>query len=592
MVTPGFMAERDPQTPKLSPETTEGAKPLSASRIELLSEEFARLLSRRPHQIGDVLAARYRIVERLGQGGMGEVFVAENIALGRRVAVKLLQPELLANASFRRRFQQEADAVAAVDHPNVVRFLDLVVGDPTFLVMEYVSGPTLHAVLAQERKLDPRRAIDIARRLCWGLDAVHRAGVVHRDVKPSNIILAPDDETGEQPKLLDFGVAKQVASKPSEEQLTLAGQIVGTPHYMSPEQITGGVVDARSDVYALGCVLYHMVAGEPPFHADHQFRILSQHVQQSPAPLSRHGAEAPPELDRVLARALAKDPADRFANARELAQALAACARPSSDVPTGSISSPRKSRSWPRYAVVALAALAIGVAGASFRPRRRVTVGSSSLFLGTEPAGAHVEVDGRVLDETTPTMIRWSGAGRHNVKLHKEGYGDVERTVAIADGERTLLDITLPPRSHQIEVKTAPPGARVYLDGRGVQGATPTVMMVVDDDFHEILVERAGYETLSYSLKPEDHRSEILLTLEPERQPRGTLVVDTNGAAEVWLDDVFTGFTTPTLGLQVAAGEHKVQLFDAGGLKSPVTKVTVKAGDTQYLMLPLLKEAQ
>jgi hypothetical protein len=262
------------------------------------------------------------------------------------------------------------------------------------------------------------------------------------------------------------------------------------------------------------------------------------------------------------------------------------------DGPTSSIHAPRGSRRWLRYGSVAVAALGIGVAVGSWRPRPVVEAPKSSLFLGSEPAGARVEVDGKTVDETTPTLIRWSGAGRHTVKLHKEGYGDLERTVNIADGERALLDITLPPRTHRVEVKTAPPGARVYLDSHGVQGVTPTMMTVVDDDFHEILVERSGYETLSYSLKPEDRRAEILLTLEPEQKPRGTLVVDANGAAEVWIDGVFTGFTTPTLGLQVTTGEHKVQLFEPGGLQSPVAKVTIKKGEIQYLTLPLGKEPQ
>src|SRR5437868_3166011 len=141
-----------------------------------MPEDFVMLLSRRRHFIGEVIAGRYKLVERLGVGAMGQVFAAENLAIGRRVAVKVLKAELLADADFRKRFQREAEAIAAIDHRNVVRFLDLVVGDPVFLVMEYLTGPTLASLLKRERRLDPVRAINIATRLCWGLDAAHRAG--------------------------------------------------------------------------------------------------------------------------------------------------------------------------------------------------------------------------------------------------------------------------------------------------------------------------------------------------------------------------------------------------------------------------------
>src|SRR5262249_29868424 len=154
------------------------------------------------------IAGRYQLVEALGDGAMGQVFIGENLAIHRRVAIKVLKAELLANPSFRKRFQHEAEAIAAIDHRKVGRFFDLIVADPTFLVMEYVRGPTLAEVIKKEKRLEPVRAINIATRLCWGLAAAHEAGVVHRDIKPSNVILAPDPELGEEPKLIDFGLAK------------------------------------------------------------------------------------------------------------------------------------------------------------------------------------------------------------------------------------------------------------------------------------------------------------------------------------------------------------------------------------------------
>src|SRR5205807_7097975 len=163
--------------------------PRGVSRVEDLPDEFIRLLQRRPILVGSVLVGRYKLVEALGDGAMGQVFVAENLAIGKRVAIKVLKPELLADATFRQRFQHEAEAMAAIDHRNVARFLDLVVGDPTFLVMEYVKGQTLSQRIKDDKRMDPLEAVRIAVRLCWALDAAHQVGVIHRDLKPANIIL-------------------------------------------------------------------------------------------------------------------------------------------------------------------------------------------------------------------------------------------------------------------------------------------------------------------------------------------------------------------------------------------------------------------
>jgi serine/threonine protein kinase len=576
--------------------THAGVKPLSQSRVDTLSIDFlARLRTGRRYEIGETLASRFRIVRDLDDGGMGQVFVAENLSIGRNVAIKVLKPELLANEEFRKRFQKEADAIAAIAHQNVVRFFDLVVGDPTFLVMEYVEGPTLSAVLKMDERLDPLRATELARRLCWGLDAAHRAGVIHRDVKPSNIILAPDAESREQPKLIDFGVAK-LTSQPADVQLTRHGQIVGTPHYMCPEQITGGEIDARSDVYSLGCVLYHMIAGRPPFVGLEEYQILSQHVERAAEPVGEVVPGVPPELQRVLQRALAKAPSSRFDSMQEMARALAAV--PGLAQP-GRIPSESATRSMPRPAGLVrttpsraqwmVAALLAGLAGlgGGWLLHRGSTPFGSGLIVSSEPPGATVELDGHRLAETTPTAVRGLAAGAHRLRLQLDGHADVERNVSVRAGERTLVELALAARSHRVSVKSAPSGATVFLDGRVVAGTTPTVMTVTDDDFHELRLERSGYEVLTHSLKPEDRQPELQLVLEPEKEPQGMMTVDGPSAAEVWVDGAFTGFTTPTLGFRVPAGEHVVALR-TGDSRSAPTKVVIKQGDHVHLTLSLL----
>ncbi|MCU1282381.1 MAG: serine/threonine protein kinase [bacterium] len=574
--------------------------PLSASRIDMITEEFARLLSQRPHRVGDVLAARYRIVDRLGDGGMGEVFVAENLSIGKRVAIKVLKAELLADAAFRQRFQHEAEAIAAVDHPNVVRFFDLVVGDPTFLVMEHLSGPTLAAVLKEQTRLELRRALRIARHLCGGLDAAHRAGVVHRDVKPSNIILVSNEETGEEPKLIDFGVAK-VASRPVEQQLTLAGQLVGTPHYMSPEQIMGGQIDARSDVYALGCVLYHLVAGHPPFSANEEFKILSQHVNEAPVPLSRVAAAAPPALDVVIERAMAKAPERRFASTREMAKALAeieaalaAADRPPPASAAASLAlAPRRRRRWVSHLVVAMLAAAAGLGGARLlrfgdrpKPAMAPTGPGGMLLVASDPTGATVELDGAPLAETTPTSVRGVAPGAHTLVIRHGSRPAIARKVELAAGERTLIELTMPPSSHPLELRSTPNGARVYLDRRLVDGVTPLTVAVLDDDLHELRIEKLGYETVVQTVAPDDHDASKSFELAPEKFPRGRLLVDASGNAEVWIDGSDTGFSTPTISMPITLGPHRVEVRLADG-SSANRKINVHRGETIRLMLTL-----
>ncbi|HEX8950358.1 MAG TPA: serine/threonine-protein kinase, partial [Polyangia bacterium] len=331
------------------------------SRIDTLPDGFAEILKRRTLQPGDVIGERYKLLEVLGGGAMGHVFIAENRAIGSRVAIKVLKPELLANPEFRQRFQYEAQAVGSIEHPNVARFLDVVVGDPTFLVMEYVPGETLATVLSREKAMSIQRAVHIVTRLAWGLDAAHAAGIIHRDLKPANVILTADREVGETPKLIDFGLAK-IAAVAGTEQLTRTGQIIGTPAYMSPEQISGRDVDARSDIYALACLLYEMIAGRPPFTGSDDVQTLYRQLHEPAEPLSLNAAEIPAALDNVLNRALAKSPHDRYGSMQELARALntAVEKRRSSgifDGQTGTTELP------PRRSLVSLAAaFACGVA--------------------------------------------------------------------------------------------------------------------------------------------------------------------------------------------------------------------------------------
>jgi serine/threonine-protein kinase len=384
--------------------------PDGVSRVDTLPDDFVAMLSRRPFVPGDVLANRYKLSESLGEGAMGQVFIAQNLGIGRRVAVKLLKPELLADSSFRQRFQQEATATAAIEHRNVARFLDLVVADPTFLVMEYVPGPTLSAVLKRERRLDWVRAVNLGVRLCWALDAAHQHGIVHRDVKPANVILTPDPELGEEPKLIDFGLAK-LPTMVGAENLTRTGQIVGTPHYMSPEQIANREVDPRSDVYALGCLLYHMLAGAPPFHGGDDVQVLYKQIREPAPPLAPLMRDAPPELAAVIERAILKEPDARFQSMRALADALGkinrrqpplAEAEVSTEVTRPAPPPPSPRSPWPLALACALVAAMGASLGVHFAERRPPASAGGALFLTSRPDHVSLTVDGVAAPERTP----------------------------------------------------------------------------------------------------------------------------------------------------------------------------------------------
>ncbi len=552
--------------------------------------------------VGTIVGGRYRLVEKLGGGAMGEVYIAENLAIRLRVAVKLLKRELAADAVFRERFQQEAQAIAAIDHPNVARFLDLVLGDPTFLVMEYVTGETL-AERLRKGPLPLAEGVQIAIRLSWAVGAAHAAGIVHRDLKPSNVILKPDMEHGEVPKLIDFGLAK-LARQVEKSGLTRTGQVVGTPKYMSPEQISGRAVDHRSDIYSLGCLLYEMIAGRPPFDGEDDVQVLYQQIHDDAAPIRKHMPDVPEQLERVIARALSKDPELRPATVADLARTLEATALmvglsrsssaelyPISDelhTMERIVAPGAKKPGGGKFAWAWVAgALAVGLCagGTMYLVGQSRAQESSGLIVVSDPADATVVLDGKTLARKTPTWVAGVEPGNHTLRLEHGGNAPISQSVPLKAGERAVVQISLPPTTHRLEVRSTPDGASVYLDGRLAFGETPTYVDIIDGEFHELRLVKNGYQTVVKPVTPDDKMPSVTVTLKPENQARGTLMVDANGAAEVWIDGLNTGYTTPTLGIQVSAGKHLVELRDGTGGKGQSSTVTINQGQTVRLLL-------
>ncbi len=262
---------------------------------------------------------RYRLLGELGRGAMGVVYRAEDPMLSRTVAIKTISmvADAEERAEYEKRFYQEAKAAGGLSHPNVVTIYDIGhAGDVVYMAMEYVEGTELRDLL-QGGRLDAAAAVDIAAQVAEGLAYAHARGVVHRDVKPANIMVSRDGPA----KIMDFGIARMRAS----DVKTQTGMLLGSPKYMAPEQLLGGPVDPRCDIFSLGVVLYEALTGAPPFSGADISQIMYQIVHATPPPPSAVNSRVPPMLDLIVAKALAKDPAARYQDARALAADLRAC---------------------------------------------------------------------------------------------------------------------------------------------------------------------------------------------------------------------------------------------------------------------------
>ena len=268
--------------------------------------------------------AGYRIEALIGRGGMGAVYRAEEEGLGRKVALKVIAPELAQDERFRERFLRESRIAASLDHPHVIPIYQAgEEGGVLYLAMRYVEGTDLAKLLAEEGALEPRRTVEVLSQVAEALDAAHEKGLVHRDVKPSNVLIA-EAAGKEHCYLADFGLTKRTGSLSG---VSVQGDVVGTLEYVAPEQITGDPLDERADVYSLGCVLYECLTGQSPFPRATDVALLWAHVHEEPTPPSKARPDLPKELDTVLARALAKEPGRRYRSTGELLAGHAVGAR-------------------------------------------------------------------------------------------------------------------------------------------------------------------------------------------------------------------------------------------------------------------------
>ena len=354
---------------------------------------------------------RYKVLEELGQGSMGIVYKAHDPNLDLILAVKVLRPECLQGETLVKRFLAEARVLGRLDHPNIVRVYNVDEDQGTvYIAMEFLEGEGLND-LAKRKRLSPGEIADLGAKIAEALGYAHSKGIVHRDVKPGNILVRSDGK----PKITDFGIAR--IEDTAEHLRTQAGEVLGTPAYMAPEQVLSEPVDGRSDIFSLGIILYELCAGERPFRGDSLGAVFQAITQATPVPLSERNPEIPAALAEVVERCLRRNPADRFQSGEELAAALRGCIRKESPAEPATKDLPGAARKGTPGWVFAVALAVLAAAGggiyhftrgrdaaappaAPSAPAAVPKEAAASLRLSTSPAGARVFLDGASKGET------------------------------------------------------------------------------------------------------------------------------------------------------------------------------------------------
>ncbi len=437
--------------------------------------------------LGHEIAGRYRVLRRIAKGGMGWVYEAEQLPLGRRVAVKILRepPNSRDSTAFQQRFFLEASTLARLNHPHTVTLHDYgQTQDGLFyLVMEFVRGRTLSRLLQAEGPLPAERTLPLMLQVARALQHAHKHGVVHRDLKPGNLLIQRDEDQ-DQVKVVDFGLVKLTEG---DQDITVTGMILGSPHCMAPEQVHGADIDERADIYALGVLLYRCLTGAYPFHGQTSTATMLAHIQQPvPSIAERFPDVALPEgMDAVVQRCLAKDPEDRYPDMRAVIRALAACADVASEEHSGMstmVEVPAPSRA-PLYAAIGAAVLLVCVGLAwmvvgdeprepavqqaePLGPAAKVTVA-----LRSDPPGAVVRTEGRTLGQT-PLDVQLSSRGEPDLRSFEfslSGHISSSLEHDLAGPEQQLLATLEPlgdpqalaiPPSPELDLPTEPPRAQ------------------------------------------------------------------------------------------------------------------------------------
>jgi len=526
----------------------------------------------------------YQIVSQLGVGGMATVFKAYQPKMDRYVALKILPRHFSKNPEFIHRFSQEARLIAKLEHPHILPVHDFGESDGyTYLAMRLVEGGSLSDLLQNHGKLELTKINRIISQAGEALDYAHKEGVIHRDFKPSNVLI----DKFENYLLTDFGIAKLVETT---SHLTHTGGILGTPTYISPEQGSGKLIDSRSDIYSLGVVLYQMVVGDVPYKADTPMAVIFKHIQD-PLPLPRQKVPDLPEpVERVILKALAKNPDDRYSTAFDLINALKrAIDQPTAPIqevqepdpdleptkvvretiselpeePRPEIVKPKvaeEKKTPPRgvwvYGVLVIFLLAI-FAGAGWYYYNNIFISEPILKVNSNPSGADVYVDGGHVG-ISPVQVEELKPGTHKILISKDRYQDYEKDLFIQEGKHRVIQAKLAPKPFgDLEVNSNPSGAEVIIDD-DKRGITPIAIKDLPKGTHIVMVKKEGFDpwqdTIEIISLEKAQISANLITI------HGGLDISSNPSeAIVYIDEKEVG-KTPLVLKEVQKGRRIIKL--------------------------------
>jgi serine/threonine protein kinase len=553
--------------------------PSSAGVETTFTQQYAPL--RLDLEVGTVFAERYQVLEELGSGGMGKVYKVMDKELKEKIAIKILRPEISFDEKTIDRFRNELKLARKITHPNICRMYDLLKDKGLYYItMEYISGEDLKSTIMRVGQLSVGKTLAITRQICKGLAEAHKIGVVHRDLKPHNIII---DREGDV-RIMDFGIAHSMRT----QGLTESGVMIGTPEYMSPEQAVGEEADQRSDIYSLGIIMFELLTGTVPFKGDTAVGVALKHKTEPPPNPRTLNPEIPENVSRMILRCLEKERERRYQNIEDILEeiALALKGQPSTvkvlpqKPPTltsqGRISKPRRSLTAFLISVLILAAGGgVYVARKKIFPPRpkaeEVTklvttpIDTGSVNINSRPASAEVYLD-KDLKGTTPTGKIIVPAGTYQLKLTLSGYQEVSEEITVSKGRAFAhtydLERTTPPAetNYSVEITSNPRDADVYIDG-AYKTKTPGIITLTKST-GELRIEKARYETVTRSLDlSPGSNPPIHVDL---KKPSVLFSVQTNPQrASVTLNDTSYG-ETPINGVPVPAGTYRIKLTLAG----------------------------